>query len=133
MGLTGLPLVGFAAEPGVGVSSCLPLISGFGSAYGLGPQRPFLDAQPQDGQGHAFGLLGSGGMTLRGVGPASFGSMAAGIGTGGATALAGGAAVLTADWIRTWHPLSSPAPVRHRSTGSENGTEQHACGSPAAS
>ncbi|MBB4710239.1 putative MFS family arabinose efflux permease [Streptomyces luteogriseus] len=133
MGLTGLPLVGFAAEPGVGVSSCLLLISGFGSAYGLGLQRPFLDALPQDGQGHAFGLLGSGSMTLQGVGPACFGSVAAGIGTGGAIALAGGAAVLTAGWIRTWHPPPSPAPVRHHPTGSEKGTEQHAGSTPAGS
>ncbi|WP_354598304.1 MFS transporter [Streptomyces sp. JL1001] len=42
--LAGLPLIGFAAEPGVGVTSCLLLISGLGYAYGLGLQRPFLDA-----------------------------------------------------------------------------------------
>ncbi|MFB7066302.1 S1 RNA-binding domain-containing protein [Streptomyces sp. NPDC056300] len=129
--LMGLPLVGFAAEPGVGVSSCLLLLCGFGFAYGLGLQRPFLDALPQDGQGHAFGLLGSGSMTLQGVGPACFGSVAAVIGTGGAIALAGGAAVLTAGWILTWHPPTSPVPVPNYSTGSENGTEQHACSSPA--
>ncbi|MBW5485915.1 MFS transporter [Streptomyces bambusae] len=129
--LTGLPLVGFAAEPGVGVSSCLLLLCGFGFAYGLGLQRPFLDALPQDGQGQAFGLLGSGSMTLQGVGPVCFGSVAAGIGTGGAIALAGGAAALTAGWILTWHPPTSPVPVLNHSTGSENGTEQHACSSPA--
>ncbi|MFE7043659.1 MFS transporter, partial [Streptomyces atratus] len=129
--LMGLPLVGFAAEPGVGVSSCLLLLCGFGFAYGLGLQRPFLDALPQDGQGQAFGLLGSGNMTLQGVGPACFGSVAAGIGTGGAIALAGGAAALTAGWILTWHPPTSPVPVPNDSTGSENGTEQHARSSPA--
>ncbi|MFE6625166.1 MFS transporter [Streptomyces sp. NPDC057740] len=101
--LTGLPLVGFVTEPGAGVSSCLLLLCGFGLAYGLGLQRPFLDALPQDGRGQAFGLLGSGSMTLQGVGPACFGTVAAGIGTGGAIALAGGAAVLTAGWILTWH------------------------------
>ncbi|MFB8038381.1 MFS transporter, partial [Streptomyces sp. NPDC056004] len=62
------------------------------------------DALPQNGQGQAFGLLGSGNMTLQGVGPACFGAVAAGIGTGGAIALAGGAAALTAGWILTWHP-----------------------------
>ncbi|MGW4538372.1 MFS transporter [Streptomyces chartreusis] len=108
--LTGLPLVGFATEPGVGVSSCLLLLCGFGLAYGLGLQRPFLDALPQDGQGQAFGLLGSGSMTLQGIGPACFGSVAAGIGTGGAIALAGGAAVLTAGWMLTWHP-PTPTPL----------------------
>ncbi|MDX3685612.1 MFS transporter [Streptomyces sp. AK04-4c] len=102
--LAGLPLLGFVAEPGVGVSSCLLLISGLGYAYGLGLQRPFLDALPQDGQGQAFGLLGSGSMTLQGVGPVCLGAAAsAGTGTGGAIALAGGAVALTAGWIFTWH------------------------------
>ncbi|KQX50829.1 MULTISPECIES: MFS transporter [unclassified Streptomyces] len=129
--LMGLPLVGFAAEPGVGVSSCLLLLCGFGFAYGLGLQRPFLDALPQEGRGQAFGLLGSGGMTLQGVGPACFGSVAAGIGTGGAIALAGGAVALTAGWILTWQPPTSPASVPNRSTGSGNHAEQIARSSPA--
>ncbi|MEV7454034.1 MFS transporter [Streptomyces nigra] len=106
--LTGLPLLLFAAEPGVGVSSCLLLLSGLGLTYGLGLQRPFLNALPPDGRGQAFGLLGSGSMTLQGVGPACFGAMAAGAGTGGAMALAGGAALLTAGWMLTWHPPHSP-------------------------
>ncbi|MEV8003201.1 MFS transporter [Streptomyces parvus] len=107
--LAGLPLIGFAAEPGVGVTSCLLLISGLGYAYGLGLQRPFLDALPHDGQGQAFGLLGSGSMTLQGVGPVCLGTAAAaGTGTGGAVALAGGAVVLTAGWILTWHPAVCP-------------------------
>ncbi|QNS02343.1 MFS transporter [Streptomyces xanthii] len=109
--LMGLPLFGFAAGPGVGASSCLLLLSGFGFAYGLGLQRPFLDALPQDGQGQAFGLLGAGGMTLQGVGPACFGAVAAGIGTGGAIALAGCAAALTAGWIHLWHAPATPKPV----------------------
>ncbi len=129
--LAGLPLIGFAVEPGVGVSSCLLLLSGLGYAYGLGLQRPFLDALPQDGQGQAFGLLGSGSMTLQGVGPVCLGAVAAGMGTGGAIALAGGAVALTAGWILTWHRPTSPVPVPNLSTGSENGTEQHACSSPA--
>ncbi|MFE6700620.1 MFS transporter [Streptomyces sp. NPDC057718] len=109
--LAGLPLIGFAAEPGVGVSACLLLISGLGYAYGLGLQRPFLDALPQNGRGQAFGLLGSGSMTLQGVGPVCLGTAAAaGTGTGGAIALAGGAVALTAGWILTWHPRTSPAP-----------------------
>ncbi|MFI7366103.1 MFS transporter [Streptomyces sp. NPDC050149] len=105
--MAGLPLIGFAAEPGVGVSSGLLLLSGLGYAYGLGLQRPFLNALPQDGQGQAFGLLGSGSMTLQGVGPVCLGAVAAGIGTGGAIAVAGVAAALTAGWILTWHPPAS--------------------------
>ncbi|MFH8397402.1 MFS transporter [Streptomyces anulatus] len=117
--LAGLPLIGFAAEPGVGVSSCLLLLSGLGYAYGLGLQRPFLDALPQDGQGQAFGLLGSGSMTLQGVGPVCLGAVAAVIGTGGAIALAGGAAVLTAGWILTWHPPAPTALAPNRVAPSE--------------
>ncbi|MEV5257422.1 MFS transporter [Streptomyces anulatus] len=117
--LAGLPLIGFAAEPGVGVSSCLLLVSGLGYAYGLGLQRPFLDALPQDGRGQAFGLAGSGSMTLQGVGPVCLGAVAAVIGTGGAIAVAGGAAVLTAGWILTWHPPASPAPAPNRVASSE--------------
>ncbi|MEE1806461.1 MFS transporter [Streptomyces sp. BE133] len=112
--LAGLPLIGFAAEPGVGVSSCLLLLSGLGYAYNLGLQRPFLDALPQDSQGQAFGLLGSGSMTLQGVGPVCLGAVAAGMGTGGAIALAGGAVALTASWILTWHPPTSTVPARCR-------------------
>ncbi|MCX2184914.1 MFS transporter [Streptomyces sp. SKN60] len=110
--LMGLPLVGFGTEPGVGVSSCLLLLCGFGFAYGLGLQRPFLDALPPDGQGQAFGLLGSGGMTLQGAGPACFGAVAAGIGTGGAIALAGGATALAAGWLLTWHPSDHKQPMK---------------------
>ncbi|MFJ4705175.1 MFS transporter [Streptomyces anulatus] len=117
--LAGLPLIGFAAEPGVGVSSCLLLLSGLGYAYGLGLQRPFLDALPRDGQGQAFGLLGSGSMTLQGIGPVCLGAVAAVIGTGGAIALAGCAAVLTAGWVLTWHPPASPAPAPNRVASSE--------------
>ena len=129
--LMGLPLIGFAAEPGVGVSSCLLLLSGFGFAYGLGLQRPFLDALPQDGQGQAFGLLGSGSMTLQGIGPVCLGAVAAGFGTGCAIAVAGGAAALTAGWILTWRPPTSPITVQNYSPGSESGIEQHASSPPA--
>lgn len=117
--LAGLPLIGFAAEPGVGVSSCLLLLSGLGYAYGLGLQRPFLDALPRDGRGQAFGLAGSGSMTLQGVGPVCLGVVAAVVGTGGAIALAGGAAVLTAGWILTWHPSASSAPAPNRGASTE--------------
>ncbi|MFD6872619.1 MFS transporter, partial [Streptomyces koyangensis] len=108
--LAGLPLLGFAAEPGVGVSSCLLLLTGFGYAYGLGLQRPFLDALPPDGQGQAFGLLGSGSMTLQGLGPVCLGSVAAGLGTGGAIAVAGVTVTLTACWMLTWHRCGTSQP-----------------------
>ncbi|MFI1186943.1 MFS transporter [Streptomyces californicus] len=120
--LMGLPLVGFAAEPAEGVSSGLLLLCGFGFAYGLGLQRPFLDALPPSGRGQAFGLLGSGSMTLQGVGPVCFGAVSAGVGTGGAIALAGGAAVLTAGWLHIWRPPGSSRPAG--SAGPEGGVER---------
>ncbi|MHA6765459.1 MFS transporter [Streptacidiphilus sp. PAMC 29251] len=107
--LMGLPLVGFATGPGPVAAAGLLLLCGLGFAYGLGLQRPFLDALPEDGQGQAFGLLGSGNMTLQGLGPACFGVLAAATGTGGAMALAGVAAVLTSGWILSWQPSPSRA------------------------
>ncbi|MFJ3640122.1 MFS transporter [Streptomyces sp. NPDC090108] len=100
--LMGLPLVGFAAQPGRTVSAVLLLLTGCGFAYGLGLQREFLAALPEHGQGLAFGLLGSGTMTLQGIGPVCFGAVAAVGGTGGAMALAGAGVLLTAVWVPTW-------------------------------
>lgn len=128
--LTGLPLVGFATEPGVGVSSrpvcCCSAASDWPTVSACNGRSWTPCRRMARARARSFGLLGSGSMTLQGVGPACFGSVAAGIATGGAIALAGGAAVLTAGWILTWHPSTSPVPVPNCSTGSENGTEQHA-------
>jgi predicted MFS family arabinose efflux permease len=107
--LTGLPLVGFALEPDPVVSCALLLLCGVGFANSLGLQRPFLAALPRDGQGHAFGLLGAGSMTLQGLGPVCFGAFAAFTGTGGAMALAGIAVLLTGVWIFSWQPRRSTA------------------------
>jgi hypothetical protein len=70
-------------------------------------------------------------MTLQGVGPVCYGSVAAGTGTGGAIALAGRVAVLTAGWILTRQPPAFPVPVPNGPMASENGAEEHACGPPA--
>jgi predicted MFS family arabinose efflux permease len=107
----GLPLLAFAIGPGAGTSAVLLLLAGTGFAYGLGLQRAFLDSLPAGTQGQAFGLLGSGSMTLQGVGPACFGAIATAAGTGTAMAAAGGATVLTACWIASWHS-ASPATTR---------------------
>ncbi|MGW7260191.1 MFS transporter [Streptomyces sp. NPDC054834] len=100
--LMGLPLVGFAGDPGRPLSVVLLLLAGCGFANGLGLQREFLAALPERGQGQAFGLLGSGNMTLQGLGPVCVGAFAAVSGTGGAMALAGLGALLTAAWILSW-------------------------------
>ncbi|WP_224274827.1 MFS transporter [Streptomyces sp. LS1784] len=109
--LMGAPLIGFAAEPGRLLAAVLLLCSGCGFAYGLGLQREFLAALPERGQGQAFGLLGSGHMTLQGVGPVCFGAITAASGTGGAMALAGVGSLLTAAWVLTWRrarPTAGP-------------------------
>ncbi|WP_256177898.1 MFS transporter [Kitasatospora aureofaciens] len=110
--LMGAPLIGFATEPGRLLAAALLLCTGCGFAYGLGLQREFLAALPEHGQGQAFGLLGSGHMTLQGVGPVCFGAIAAASGTGGAMALAGASSLLTAAWVLIWRrarPTAGPA------------------------
>ncbi|MEU8682337.1 MFS transporter [Streptomyces sp. NPDC048611] len=95
----GLPLVVFALRPPWVVCAVLLLISGVGFAYGLGLQRAFLDAVPEASRGQAFGLLTSGLMTVQGVGPAVFGSVAEASSTGVAMAWAGGATVCVAGFL----------------------------------
>ncbi|GLW52160.1 MFS transporter [Kitasatospora phosalacinea] len=108
--LMGLPLLVFALPAPLPLCAAALLAAGCGFAYALGLQRRFLDALPADGRGQAFTLLGSGNMTLQGLGPALFGTAAALTGTGPAMAAAGAAAALTALWIATWHrPAPAPA------------------------
>lgn len=95
MALMGLPLLLFAARPGLAAGALLLLLAGVGFANGLGLQRPFLDALPDGTHGHAFGLLSSGTMTLQGLAPALFGALAVPFGPPLAMSLAGAAAVLT--------------------------------------
>jgi predicted MFS family arabinose efflux permease len=101
----GVPLLGFAAEPGRLTAGVLLLLSGFGFSFGLGLQRPFLAAVPAKGQGQAFGLLGSGTMTLEGLGPACAGALATVTSTGAAIAIAGVCILLTAAWVFGWTNL----------------------------
>lgn len=109
--LMGAPLLCFALEPGRLLAAALLLLTGCGFANGLGLQREFLAALPQDGQGQAFGLLGSGSMTLQGLGPVCLGALTGLCGTGGAMAAAGLAALLTAAWLLSWRratPAAAP-------------------------
>ncbi|MFH8477113.1 hypothetical protein [Streptomyces sp. NPDC018000] len=108
--LMGLPLIVFAGNPGRPLSAGLLLLAGCGFAYGLGLQREFLAALPEQSQGQAFGLLGSGNMTLQGLGPVCVGASAAVCGTGGSMALAGLGALLTAAWMLNWR-RTTPAPT----------------------
>ena len=100
--LMGLPLLAFADDPGRPLAAGLLLLAGCGFANGLGLQREFLAALPAQDQGQAFGLLGSGNMTLQGVGPVCVGALAGLTGTGGSMALAGVGPLLTAAWLVSW-------------------------------
>ncbi|MEV0224569.1 MFS transporter [Streptomyces sp. NPDC050704] len=92
----GLPLLGFALNPPWAVCAALLLVTGFGFAYALGLQRPFLDAVPEASRGQAFGLLSAGLMSVQGVGPVLFGTVAEFTDAGTAIALAGLATVCVA-------------------------------------
>lgn len=110
----GLPLLGFAADPAAPVCALLLLASSAGFSYAIGVQRPFLEALPSSNQGQAFGLLGSGLMTLQGLGPVLAGGAASLAGTGPAMAAAGGATLATAVWMASWMGLGG---LRSRSAG----------------
>ncbi|MFF3752494.1 MFS transporter [Streptomyces sp. NPDC002018] len=92
----GLPLAGFALDPSWVVCAVLLFLTGTGFAYALGLQRSFLDAVPQARRGQAFGLLSAGLMSVQGVGPAVFGTVAEFTDAGMAMALAGLATVCAA-------------------------------------
>ena len=107
----GAPLLGFALEPGRLLAAALLLLTGCGFANGLGLQREFLAALPPEGQGQAFGLLGSGNMTLQGAGPVCLGALTGIAGTGSAMAAAGVGSLLTAAWLLSWRratPAAAP-------------------------
>jgi MFS family permease len=96
VGVLGVPLLAIAADPPFAVTAALLAVTGTGFAYGLGIQRRFLDAVPEERRGQAFGLLSSGLMTLQGVGPAVFGALAEVTPIRYAVSLAGAATVVTA-------------------------------------
>ncbi|WP_405825806.1 MFS transporter [Streptomyces sp. NBC_01390] len=85
----GAPLLVFAVDPPWLVCAVLLLITGAGFAYGLGLQRPFLDAVPETARGQAFGLLSAGMMSSQGLGPVAFGTIAEFTDAGTAMALSG--------------------------------------------
>jgi len=91
--LSGVPLVAFAARPGVAVAAVLAAAGCACLAYNLGLQRPFVDAVPPDRLGQAYGLQNSGMMTAQAVGAMLVGALAEAVPTHHAIAWAGVAAV----------------------------------------
>ncbi|MFJ4778319.1 MFS transporter [Streptomyces sp. NPDC088762] len=65
-----LPLLLYAARPGVPVVLAALLLAGLAHAYTLGLDRWYVDAVPDDLRGRAMTLLSTGLMTLQGIGMA---------------------------------------------------------------
>ncbi|MGJ6964320.1 MFS transporter [Streptosporangium sp. G11] len=72
--VSGLPLLAFAAQPGLAGAALIVLLSAAAStACQLGLQRWFVDAVPEPVRGQAFGLAAAGMMTGQAVGGALVG------------------------------------------------------------
>ncbi|RDG37514.1 MFS transporter [Streptomyces corynorhini] len=65
-----LPLLVYAAEPGLGGAVAALALSGAGAAYVVGLDRWFVDAVPEELRGRAMTLLTAGLMTVQGLGMA---------------------------------------------------------------
>lgn len=96
----GAPLVALLAGPPLPVVVGLLVVAGTGFAYGLGLQRAFLAAAPEDRRGQLFALLSTGMMVLQGVGPLVLGAVAEVTSPAVAIAVAGAATVLVAPSLR---------------------------------
>jgi predicted MFS family arabinose efflux permease len=99
--LVGSAVLGLGLPVPLGVALALLFLLGCGFAYSLGVQRPFLDALPPTQRGQAFALLGTGVMTLQGLGPVLFGAIGQYWSVGAALVVAGLAAMITGAWW--WH------------------------------
>jgi hypothetical protein len=77
---------------------------GFGVAYVLGLQRPFLDSVPSELRGQAFGLNSTGVMSGQGLAPWGTGGLATILGPAGAMAAAGCAGVAAV--LALYRPLT---------------------------
>ena len=94
--MLGAPQIAVAAGPPMPVVIGLLVLAGGGFSYGLGLQRAFLGAVPQDVRGQGFAVLSTGLMTLQGAGPALFGALGEWTGPAIAVACAGAATAATA-------------------------------------
>jgi predicted MFS family arabinose efflux permease len=98
--LMGAPLLALAFRPPLPVTGTVLFACGFGFAYTLGVQQPFLDSLPDRLRGQAFGLNSTGMMTGQGLIPPVAGALAAASGAGPAMAVAGAVTILAALLLR---------------------------------
>lgn len=96
----GAPLIALPAAPPLPVLVALLIVAGTGFAYGLGLQRAFLAAAPEERRGQLFALFSTGMMALQGVGPLLLGALAELTSPAPAIAVAGAATVLVAPSLR---------------------------------
>jgi MFS family permease len=104
----GVPLTLFLVRPGVPLAAIVLAVAAAGFSYQLGLARRFLDAVPPARRGQAFGLAGTGTMTLQGLAMAAAGALADVLAPGTVMALAGIASLTaTAALWRTLRPGGS--------------------------
>ncbi|WP_327001817.1 MFS transporter [Dactylosporangium sp. NBC_01737] len=96
----GTPLLVLPAAPPLPVLVGLLVVAGTGFAFGLGLQRAFLAAAPEDRRGQLFALFSTGMMALQGIGPLVLGAVAELTSPALAIAVAGAATVLVAPSLR---------------------------------
>jgi predicted MFS family arabinose efflux permease len=118
--LMGVPLLALAFRPPLPVTGAVMFACGFGFAYMLGVQQPFLDSLPDRLRGQAFGLNSTGMMTGQGLFPPVAGGLAAAFGAGPAMAVAGAVTILAALLLRG--PLTGRA-TTSRGRPAQNATD----------
>ncbi|HEY0636881.1 MAG TPA: MFS transporter [Pseudonocardiaceae bacterium] len=95
--LTVLPLVGFAAGPGLAAVAALLALAGFFAAYQVTVSATFMELVPDDRRGQAYGIARSCLISVQGLGVLLGGLVAELTGSVGTTiAIAGGLGVLAA-------------------------------------
>ncbi|MEV1144454.1 MFS transporter [Micromonospora sp. NPDC049799] len=102
--LLGVPILVFAARPGLWPAAALFVVSFAGFAYQLGLARRFLDAVPEARRGQAFGLVGTGLMAVQGGAAAGAGALTEVLAPGVVMALAGAASLVCT--LALWRVLS---------------------------
>lgn len=99
--LAGLPLIGCASDPALGISLTLWFLSGVFAAYQVETLTMVVRAIPAAWRGRGIGLIGAGLTAVQGIGLIAFGLIAQGIGPGPAIAIAGatGSVLATVIWL----------------------------------